>query len=143
MSKIVVGDDSSVQSMAAVREALVLGRAMQLPVVVVHAFSMKEALGDKHAAGAIDPIDQIEARFTERMTAHLEALMGEFADVEIILRAEQGNPATVLLEEGEGARFIVVGSRGLGGLSRLLGSVSEKVVGHAKTTVVVVRDPGA
>lgn len=143
MSKIVVGDDSSVQSMAAVREALVLGRAMQLPVVVVHAFSMKEALGDKQATGAVDPIDKIEARFTERMTAHLEALMGEFAEVEIILRAEQGNPATVLLEEGEDARFIVVGSRGLGGLSRLLGSVSEKVVGHAETTVVVVRDPGA
>lgn len=143
MSKIVVGDDSSVQSMAAVREALTLGRAMQLPVVVVHAFSMREAFDPEHATGAIDPIDEIEARFTERMTAHLKDAIEEFHDVAVTLRAEQGTPATVLLEEGEDARFIVVGSRGLGGLSRLLGSVSEKVVGHAKTTVVVVRDPGA
>lgn len=143
MSKIVVGDDSSAQSLAAVREALVLGRALALPVVVVHAFSMKEAFDADHATGAIDPIDEIEARKTELMRAHLAGLRAEFGDVEVHLRAEQGNPATVLLEAGRGARMTVVGSRGLGGIARLLGSVSEKVVGQAKSTVVIVREPGA
>jgi nucleotide-binding universal stress UspA family protein len=39
-----------------------------------------------------------------------------------------------------GAQFIVLGSRGLGRLEgMLLGSVSQKVVGLAPTSVVVVR----
>lgn len=50
----------------------------------------------------------------------------------------------VLAAEDIGAGLIVMGSRGLGGLRRsLLGSVSESVVRHAHSPVLVVRgDPG-
>jgi len=45
----------------------------------------------------------------------------------------------VLLEEGEGAEVLVVGSRGLGAFSRLvLGSVSQHVSHHATCPVVIV-----
>ena len=52
-----------------------------------------------------------------------------------------GDPANVTLKiaEEERADLIVVGRRGLGGLSRLLlGSVSEKIVAHAHCAVAVV-----
>jgi nucleotide-binding universal stress UspA family protein len=50
-----------------------------------------------------------------------------------------GGPAASLLEAAKDADVIVVGRRGLGGFGRLLlGSVSEHVVRHADTTVVVV-----
>jgi nucleotide-binding universal stress UspA family protein len=53
--------------------------------------------------------------------------------------ALQGQAADVLLEQGADASLIVVGRRGLGGFSSLLlGSVSQQVVQHATSPVVVV-----
>ena len=52
-----------------------------------------------------------------------------------------GDPANVTLKiaEEERADLIAIGRRGLGGLSRLLlGSVSEKIVAHARCAVTVV-----
>ena len=61
-------------------------------------------------------------------------------DVEAV--AVQGQPADVLLAQAGGAELIVVGRRGLGGFkSLLLGSVSQQVVHHATSPVVVVNEP--
>lgn len=48
--------------------------------------------------------------------------------------------AEALLEAAEQAELLVVGSRGLGGVRGLLGSVSQHCVRHAPCTVLVVRD---
>lgn len=50
------------------------------------------------------------------------------------------NPAGALLEAGEDADLIVVGSRGVGGFHELfLGSTSYRVAAHASTPVAVIR----
>ena len=55
----------------------------------------------------------------------------------------EGNAAKVLLEASEGARMLVVGSRGHGGFSGLLlGSVSAACAEHARCPVVVVHGDG-
>lgn len=48
--------------------------------------------------------------------------------------------AETLLEAVEEAQLLVVGSRGLGGIRGLLGSVSQHCVRHAPCSVLVVRD---
>ena len=54
-----------------------------------------------------------------------------------------GDPARQLLEMAATADLVVVGSRGLGAVRRLLlGSVSEKVLQHAPCPVLIVKDPG-
>ena len=51
-----------------------------------------------------------------------------------------GDPGQVIVETGDDADLIVVGSRGLGRLERLfIGSVSTKVVQRANCDVLVVR----
>jgi len=58
-------------------------------------------------------------------------------DVEAV--AILGQPADALLAQSDGADFVVVGRRGLGGFtSLLLGSVSQQVVQHATCPVVIV-----
>lgn len=138
MGRIVVGHDGSQHGEAAVREALVLGRALGLPVIVVRAVSLDRS-GFAKGTLAAEPVEDIEARETAVLTDEVAALATDFPDVPLEAYARQGNPAPVLLHEAEGARLLVVGSRGLGGVSRLIGSVSDRVVAHADTTVVVVR----
>ena len=52
-----------------------------------------------------------------------------------------GNSAKTLVDASAGSDMIVVGNHGTGAaLSRLLGSVSQKVARHASVPVVVVHD---
>jgi nucleotide-binding universal stress UspA family protein len=56
------------------------------------------------------------------------------------LRVGRPNAEIVALAEGVGARLIVLGSRGRGGVRRaLMGSVSDSVVRHAHCPVLIVR----
>jgi len=62
--------------------------------------------------------------------------------IEPILHEPAGDPAITIekIAEEDGYDMVVVGSRGLGALSRALqGSVSEHVATHAHATVVVAR----
>lgn len=142
MSGIVVGHDGSIHAQRAAREAMIMARALGEPLVIVRAFTIREAM-DPETWGLVEPVDEIQVRETLRLKEDTAALRTEFADVPTTVKAAHGSAASVLLKEGQGARMIVVGSRGLGGLSRLLGSVSERVVAHAKATVLVVRDEAA
>lgn len=57
-------------------------------------------------------------------------------------KLRRGDPGNAIIKEveKEGYDLIVMGSRGLGTFSRvLLGSVSNKVVNHVKTNVLIVR----
>ena len=52
----------------------------------------------------------------------------------------QGDPGNVIVDAAKGADLVVVGSRGLNPVQRLLlGSVSSKVVHRAEPDVLVVR----
>lgn len=138
MSRIVVGHDGSGHSEAAVREALELGRAFQLPVVVVRAFTPEET---GYAKGIFPPpTDLEEDQQRAELSADLIRFALEYPEVKIQPLAKPGQPAPVLVEQSKGARMVVVGSRGLGGFSKLMGSVSDRVVAQAKTTVVIVRE---
>lgn len=117
-----------------------MGRRLGEPVTIVRAFTIREAM-DPESWGSVEPVDDIEVRETIKLNEDTTELRTEFADVPTTVKASHGSAANVLLREGEGARMIVVGSRGLGGISRLLGSVSERVVAQAKTTVLVYREP--
>ena len=64
------------------------------------------------------------------------------AGVDIELVPANGAPARTLLDAARDADLLVVGSRGLGGLRRLLvGSVSQQCVYHSTCPVAVVHAP--
>ncbi len=87
----------------------------------------------------IDAWDET-ATHDQQLAEAREILAGHGVVAEMI--EPSGDPATAIERVAEMGRFdtIVVGSRGLGSISRLMrGSVSEHVATHANTTVVIAR----
>lgn len=74
----------------------------------------------------------------------LDETLKEFDDFEgeVMTKIRKGNPADEILKEAEEGSYdlIVMGSKGLGAFSRtILGSVSNKVLNHTKTNVVIIK----
>lgn len=91
--------------------------------------------------------DAIE-HFTEQQRVELDKVLQEVAvDFEVKTMVERavriGSPAGEILKSAERADLVVLGARGLGPIHRLLvGSVSERVLQHARCSVLVVKHPG-
>ena len=94
----------------------------------------------------VDTLGQVTAALAlqseERLDRALQEVAPEAEGIEVERRVTEGNAAAVLVEASKDADLLVVGSRGLGGFSRLLlGSVSRQCVSHASCPVVVVPSP--
>ena len=141
---IVVGHDGSAFSDQALRWALELAQRAHIPVTVVRAWTMRTAPKPKtQEFGYVPPASDFADAVRERLEDGTRDLLAEYPDVEVTLRIERGQPATVVVESAHGASLLVVGPRGLGGFKGLLlGSVSEHAVGAAPCPVVVVRGDG-
>lgn len=88
------------------------------------------------------PIDPADDGVVHRaQLAEAKRLLGE-RGIEPVLIERAGDPGPTIehVAQSGGYDFVVVGSRGLGAVSRFLqGSVSEHVATHATATVVIAR----
>lgn len=92
------------------------------------------------------PNQEMEARLTESGEQMLQEAgrSADAANVSYRSQVAHGSPRLTIchVAEQEGVDLIVMGSRGLGAVKRLLlGSVSDYVVHHAPCSVLVVRLP--
>lgn len=96
------------------------------------------------------PLDQIWSKDTldefekagHEATSYIEKI-GKAAGAEVESRVLKGHPAEKIISfaEDNNIDMIIVGSLGKSGYERvLLGSVSEKIIRHAKVPVLVVRE---
>jgi nucleotide-binding universal stress UspA family protein len=128
---LVVGIDGSDVARRAASWAYVVAAALGARLVVVHARGLLEGAG---LQPAVDPA---------AIVAELAAAQPEAGSPQLDTLVEPGTPPDVLLRVADrvGADLVVVGSRGLGGSVRALGSTSEAVLNRASVPVVVL--PGA
>ncbi|MET1132265.1 MAG: universal stress protein [Aeromicrobium sp.] len=138
---IVVGHDGSSFADHALRWALSLAERAHMPVTIVRAWTMRTAPKPKtQEIGYVPPASDFADAVRERLEDATRDIIAEHPGVEVTLKVERGQPATVVVEAAHGASLLVVGPRGLGGFKGLmLGSVSEHAVGSAPCPVVVVR----
>lgn len=143
---IVVGTDGSATAELAVRHAGKLAVDNGARLVVVTAF---EPHGDELVTSNERVPDDLKWALTDRNQAEEKARAGKAIATEIgvagvVLQAIEGSPADVLLEAAQdfGADAIVVGSKGLTGAGRLLGSVASAVAHHAPCDVLIVHTTG-
>ncbi len=139
--RVVVGIDGSEVSVQAAQAAFEAASLRGIGLTLLHIWNgptidpagmtLPNALTD----GAMD-----EERLD--MAETVAGLREQFPDVAVEEHFEHGNASKVLAEVSGNAELVVVGSRGHGGLSRLvLGSTSHSLLQHSRCPVLVVR-PG-
>ncbi|HEY6747863.1 MAG TPA: universal stress protein [Mycobacteriales bacterium] len=139
--QVVVGVDGSELSRRAVRFGL--GEAAQrgTGLTAVHAWTAPwhPALRSFEASGGVD-WSFLEPQAAAILSESVAGAREEFSEVEVTERLVNDQPGDALLDASRGAELLVVGSRGLGGLTGLvLGSVSHGAVHQAHCSVAVVR----
>ncbi len=143
-SQVVVAYDFSHSGRAALYRAIAL--ATRAPFHVLHFVCAIEPHAPNPAVKAKHGVDyEYAARVQQALTDEVEAELrgaGVTGIVHFYVHARIGKPAEEILQLAHevGADLIIVGSKGLTGVERLvLGSVSEKVVREARCTVEVAR----
>lgn len=142
MKRIVVGVDGSDGSARALRWAVEEARRWDATVEAIHTWSPPYAgVGVESGWAIADPV--LAEAATTLLDEAVDAVDTSGLGQPVVRTVRCGHPAATLLEAGEDADLLVVGSRGLGGFGRLLlGSTSTQVVHHAPCPVVVV-PPGS
>ncbi|WP_040883766.1 universal stress protein [Janibacter sp. HTCC2649] len=139
---VVVGVDGSALSSAAIGYAFARAADRGIPLTVVHACPSR-AHGSHGAYVPPWQTDDPAAAVEREQAATAEEVAGwaeTFPDVRVRRHVLRGDPASILVDHSRGAELLVVGSRGFGGMSgRLVGSVSQAVLGRAHCPVVVVQ----
>ena len=139
-TRVLLATDGSPDATRAAQSAVELCERTGSELHVVH---VGEYLPTFYAQTEEEPAElrHIAQRLLDEQTERLRAAGGQVAQAHLLL----GRPAEqiVNLSEELGVGVIVIGSRGLSALRRvLLGSVSESVVRHAHCPVFVVRADG-
>ncbi|AZA10471.1 universal stress protein [Corynebacterium gerontici] len=138
---VVVAVDGSDASQNAVRWAANTAAKRGVPLKLAASYTMPQFL---YAEGMVPPQELFDELQAETMSYIEEAqrLALEVApDLKVGYVIAEGSPIDMLLELSNDVTMIVMGSRGLGGLSGMvMGSVSAAVVSHAHCPVVVVRE---
>ncbi|MBD8031102.1 universal stress protein [Corynebacterium gallinarum] len=138
---VVVAVDGSEASKQAVRWAANTANKRGIPLRLASSYTMPQFL---YAEGMVPPqelFDDLQAEALEKID-EARTIAHEMApDIKIGHTIAEGSPIDMLLEMSKSVTMIVMGSRGLGGLSGMvMGSVSGAVVSHAQCPVVVVRE---
>jgi nucleotide-binding universal stress UspA family protein len=134
---IVVGTDGSDTAARAIDEAVRLAKALG---AVVHVVSGYEPVRGARISGAPEggtsvlPDSQVEAILEQ------SAATVRIAGAEVETHAVPGDAVDALLQVAEqiAANLIVVGSRGMHGAKRVLGSVPNSVSHRARCNVLIV-----
>ena len=137
---IVVAVDGSEASAAAVRWAANAAAKRGEPLRLAASYTMPQFL---YAEGMVPPkelFEELETETLELVQQARDIALEVAPDIHIGHTVAEGSPIDFLLEMSKNVTMIVMGSRGLGGLSGMvMGSVSAAVVSHAHCPVVVVR----
>jgi nucleotide-binding universal stress UspA family protein len=140
MTGIIVGVDGSGHSERALewatREAAL--RRVPLTVITVHQ-PVAGYLGGTISHSEDDALSERVRKAAREQTDQALDRLGEGTPPQVTVDAVAGSPAEELLRAAEDADLLVVGSRGAGGVARLvMGSVSSQVAQHAHCPVIVI-----
>ncbi|MGH3146285.1 MAG: universal stress protein [Rubrobacter sp.] len=144
-TKILLAVDGSEEAVLATETAVELSKGMDSEVHVAYVLPTPAQLIGHHLyseeirKSVLERAEDEARTFLDEQARRIGSDGGKLAETH--LRTGDPDKEVVRLSEEIGAGLIVIGSRGLGAVSRaLMGSVSDSVVRHAHCPVMVVRD---
>ena len=136
---VVVGVDGSEASKKAIAYAAEEASTRGIPLTAVYAWMPPLTPGLEYLWSE-ELVSSQRAAAEEAIAIGVAGLASRYPDLEIRREIVQSPPVAALVDAAKGAEMIVVGSRGRGGISRLLlGSVSHGVLQALPCPVVVTR----
>jgi nucleotide-binding universal stress UspA family protein len=137
ISTVAVGTDGSATASEAVKQAVEIAQRFGAKLVLLSSFQ------DSPSAPATD--QDVELQWATSSSARVRSILEQLeadiarAGVDCETRADEGDPAEVLVRLAEecGADLLVVGNRGM--KRRVLGSVPNSVTHKADCSVMVVK----
>jgi nucleotide-binding universal stress UspA family protein len=143
---VVVGVDGSAQSLSALHWAADFARRHSAPLRVVQAWSLPFTM---HPGALVLEANRVRAETSADLRSTVRRETAALADgpedrdalaIEPEAEVVDGSPSSVLLQESQQARLVVVGSRGRNAVAgQLLGSTSLSCVTNAACSVAVIR----
>jgi nucleotide-binding universal stress UspA family protein len=140
MPGIIVGVDGSGHSQRALEWAMkeAAMRHAPLTVLTVHPAIVGYFGGVVTSAGDLELTEQTQAAVKVEADRVLAGLSGPHPE-SVTVRAVHGFPVEELVNASKDADIVVLGSRGVGGFTRLLlGSTAGQVVQHAHCPVLII-----
>ena len=140
MSGIVVGVDGSGHSQRALEWAMNEAAIRHLPLTIltVHPSIVGYFGGVVTSAQDLELTEEARAAVTAETDKVLTGLNGPHPE-SVTVKATHSFPVEELINASKDADLVVLGSRGVGGFTRLLvGSTASQVVQHAYCPVVIV-----
>ncbi len=145
--KMLVCTDGSEQSIKAVKKAAFTASHLEeVAVTLIHVYYLDTAIISPHADGYVtgEILQRIDGEKKEEGKKILAeaAKIFEENNIKVNTLLTKGHPGTTIIEAAKQGKYdlVVIGSRGLGGLKKLLlGSVSNAVAQEVETTVMIVK----
>ncbi len=135
--RVVLGVDFSDASRVAFEHAVVLSKALGVPLLLVHAWNPRGWLPDFAGDDAPDWLEDVRGGTMGELDAWARSAEKRGADADIVL--ERGSASEILIALSRKGTLLVLGRRGQASLAHvLLGSVSERVVSAARSPVLIV-----
>jgi len=146
IGRILCATDFSENSERAFRFSLALAASLGAKVTLLHAIEHMPDLGAARYRPVVPDVrpllKEIQRAASERLGKAVDALKGEFADVEVTARLGAGRAYKEIVRaaDDERADLIVVGAQGHGVFEHLLsGSNAQQVIRRATCAVLTVR----
>jgi nucleotide-binding universal stress UspA family protein len=134
---VVVGVDGSPASEAAVAFAFQEAAVRQAELIAVHSWHSEQAGSAYPDFPTPNEITEIEDGEHALLSQRLAGWRETYPDVQVHRRVINGRSTPALLDFGQSAQLVAVGSRGRGYTSRLLGSTSNALILQCECPVVV------
>lgn len=141
MGKILVAVDGSKHSLKAMKKAKLMAVALGSELTLLNVVSPAVELKTMHNKQFYDEINKSASSQGKNILKDALLMFDDF-DGKVITVNKTGDVAEEIIKYAEEGEFdlLIMGCRGAGVFSRtLLGSVSDKVIHHVKTSVLIVK----
>jgi len=138
---VVVGYDASPASARAVTVAADVAEQRKVPLHIVRAWQLSNAMADVGApTGTVPSFAEVEAAVQASLDKVAADVRAAHPEVDVAVHVQHAKSTEALVAASQKAELLVISKRGRGGFVDLvLGSTADQVIRYAKCSVLAVR----